>query len=74
MSFLNDKEMERIVSNVFNEDEEDFVTTMEKISESSGYDEATEILKAVFFSYKINPYSRDAVLLTNAVSNYFDQD
>lgn len=73
MSFLNDKEMERIVSNVFNEDEEDFVTTMEKISESSRYDEATEILKAVFFSYKISPYSRDAVALTNAVSNYFDQ-
>jgi len=73
MSFLNDKEMERIVSNVFNEDEEDFATTMEKISESSGYDEATEILKAVFFSYKVSPYSKDAVTLTNAISNYFDQ-
>lgn len=73
MSFLNDKEMARIITNVFNEDEEDFVTTMEKISESSGYDEATEILKAVFFSYKVSPYSRDAVTLTNAVSNYFDQ-
>ncbi len=74
LSFLKDKEMERIVSNVFNEDEEDFATTMEKISESAGYDDATEILKAVFFSYKISPLSRDAVTLTNAVSNYFDQD
>ena len=34
LSFLSDKEMEKIVSNVFNEDEEDFVNTMEKISES----------------------------------------
>lgn len=74
LSFLSDKDMEKIVANVFNEDEEDFVNTMEKISESAGYDEATEILKAVFFSYKVSPYSRDAVALTNAVSNYFNQD
>lgn len=73
LTFLSDKEVEKIVSNVFNEDEDDFVTTMENISESSGYDEATEILKAVFSSYKVNPYSRDAVTLTNAVSNYFDR-
>ena len=66
--------MEKIVSNVFNEDEEDFVNTMEKISESGSYDESTEILKAVFFSYKVSPYSRDAVTLTNAVSNFFNQD
>ncbi len=66
--------MEKIVTNVFNEDEEDFVNTMEKISESANYDEATEILKAVFFSYKVSPYSRDAVTLTNAVSNFFNQD
>ncbi len=74
LSFLSDKDMEKIVSNVFNEDEEDFVNTMEKISESASYDEATEILKAVFFSYKVSPYSRDAVTLTNAVSNFFNQD
>ncbi len=74
LSFLSDKEMEKIVANVFNEDEEDFVNTMEKISESADYDEATEILKAVFFSYKVSPYSRDAVVLTNAVSNFFNQD
>ena len=74
LSFLSDKEMEKIVSNVFNEDEEDFVNTMEKISESGSYEESTEILKAVFFSYKVSPYSRDAVTLTNAVSNFFNQD
>ncbi len=74
LSFLSDKEMEKIVANVFNEDEEDFVNTMEKISESADYDAATEILKAVFFSYKVSPYSRDAVILTNAVNNYFNQD
>ncbi len=74
LSFINDKEMERIVSNVFNEDEEDFVNTMEKISDSPTYEDATEILKLVFVSYKINPYSKDAVVLTNAVSNFFNQE
>lgn len=73
LGFLTDKEMEKIVANVFNEDEEDFVNTMERILDAAGYDDATEILKSVFYSYKINPYSRDAVTLTNAVSNYFDQ-
>ena len=73
LRFLTDKEMEKIVANVFNEDEEDFVNTMERISDVAGYDDATEILKSIFYSYKINPYSRDAVTLTNAVSNYFDQ-
>ena len=61
------------MTNVFNEDREDFANTMEKITECYTYDEATEILKGVFFSYRINPYTRDAVTLTNAVSNYFSQ-
>ena len=74
LSFITDKEMERIVSNVFNEDEEDFVNTMERISDSESYEDATEILKTVFLSYEISPYSKDAVTLTNAVSNYFSQE
>jgi hypothetical protein len=72
-SFLSNKEIEKIVINVFNEDREDFANTMEKITECFSYDEATDILKAVFFSYRVNPYTKDAVILTNAVSNYFNQ-
>lgn len=72
-SFLSNKEIEKIVINVFNEDREDFANTMEKITECFSYDEATDILKTVFFSYRVNPYTRDAVTLTNSVSNYFNQ-
>jgi hypothetical protein len=72
-SYLSDKEIDKIVDGVFNEDREDFANTMEKISECITYEEATEILKSVFFSYRVNPYTRDAVTLTNAVSNYFKQ-
>ncbi len=71
--YLSDKEIEKIVSSVFNEDREDFANTMERIEECDTYEEATDILKSVFLTYRVNPYSRDAVSLTNAVSNYFDQ-
>ncbi|HSP88133.1 MAG TPA: hypothetical protein VLN45_08360, partial [Ignavibacteriaceae bacterium] len=73
-SFLGDKEMDKVVSAVFNDDEDDFINTMEKISSCNGYEQASEILKSVFFTYRVNPYKREAVMLTNAVSNYFDQD
>ncbi len=71
--YMTDKEIDKLVENIFNEDRDDFATTMEKITECGSYEEATEILKGVFFTYRVNPYSRDAVTLTNAVSNYFEQ-
>jgi len=72
-SFLSDKEIEKIVEAVFNEDRDDFTNTLEKISECSSYEEAAEIIKSLFQTYKVNPYSKEAILLTDAVSNYFDQ-
>jgi hypothetical protein len=73
-TFLKSKETERIIMSIFNDDREDFTNSMERISECADYDEATTILKSIFLTYRINPYSKDAVVLTNAVSNYFDQD
>ncbi|HEX9740608.1 MAG TPA: hypothetical protein VGA29_07520 [Ignavibacteriaceae bacterium] len=72
-SFIGQKEIEKIVSAIFNDDEDDFANTLEKISESGNYDRAAEILQSVFYTYRVNPYKREAVILTNAVSNYFDQ-
>lgn len=73
-SYLSKKEIDRIIDAVFNSDSEDFATTIEKISECQTYDEATEILKAVFTTYKVGELSKEAVLLTNAVARYFSQD
>jgi hypothetical protein len=73
LTYLKDKEIDKIVNSVFDEDREDFAITMDRISECASYDEATEILKSVFLTYRVNPYSRDAVTLTNAVANYFNQ-
>jgi len=72
-SYISRKEMKKIVSHIFLKDEEDFINTSEKIMECNSYREASDILKAVFSSYKISPYSKDAVNFTNAVSNYFRQ-
>lgn len=72
-SYLKRKEIKKITSSIFGGDEMDFVTTIEKISECATYKKATEILKGLFFSYKISPFSKEAVMFTNAVSNYFRQ-
>ncbi|NNG28066.1 MAG: hypothetical protein HKM87_11100 [Ignavibacteriaceae bacterium] len=71
--YLKRKEIKKITNSIFGGDEMDFVTTIEKISECPSYKEATEILKGVFFSYKISPFAKEAVMFTNAVSNYFRQ-
>ena len=71
LSFLSDREVERIISSIFNEDREDFATTVETISECKNYERATEILKSLYTTNNINPYSRDAIILTNAVAKYF---
>lgn len=72
-SYLRRKEVKKIVSYIFANDEEDFTNTAERIMDCSSYKEASDILKAVFTSYKISPYSKEAITFTNAVSNYFRQ-
>ena len=72
-SYLKRKEIKKIVSYIFANDEEDFTNTVERVMDCHSYKEASEILKAVFTSYKISPYSKEAITFTNAVSNYFRQ-
>ncbi|MDH3268160.1 MAG: hypothetical protein OEM46_04825 [Ignavibacteria bacterium] len=71
--YLRRKEVKKIVSYIFANDEEDFTNTVERIMDCHSYKESSEILKAVFTSYKISPYSKEAITFTNAVSNYFRQ-
>lgn len=71
LSHLSNREIEKIISTIFNEDKEDFATTIEAISECKTYEKATEILRTLYTTYNVNPYSREAILLTNAVARYF---
>lgn len=71
LSYLSNREIEKIISTIFNEDKEDFATTIEAISECKTYEKATEILQTLYTTYNVNPYSREAIQLTNAVVKYF---
>jgi hypothetical protein len=71
LDFISNNDVDKIIFNVFNSDREDFNNTMAKLNECANYDEATEILKSVFLTYRVNPYTKDALTLTNSVANYF---
>lgn len=73
-SFLSKKEIDRIVESVFNDDQNEFAQTLDKVIECSSYSDASSILKKVFQTFRVNPYSKDAVMLTSAVANYFNQE
>jgi hypothetical protein len=72
-SFLSKKEIKKIINNVFNSDSEDFANTVEKLSECNDLDEAQDVLKSLLDSYEINPNSKEAAALINAVAEYFNQ-
>lgn len=71
-TYLSKKEIDRIIKNLFNSDSEDFANTIEKITMCSTYEEASAILDNIFKYARIKPHSRDANILTNAVSKYFN--
>ncbi len=71
-NYFTAKDTMKIISHVFNQDSVDFVNTLERISECSSFDEANELMKSVFTSYRINPFSsKEANILINRVEEYF---
>ena len=73
-TYLSNKEIDKIIKNLFNSDSEDFANTVEKMSDCSTYEEATHILENVFKYARIKPHSREAASLSNAVSKYFNME
>ena len=71
--FFKGKNIDRIISNIFDDDAEDFAQTFEKLSECNLIEEALAILDALFKSNRIKPTSKEAVLITNIVNEYFNQ-
>ncbi len=69
---ISEKEASKIISSVFKDDNVDFIITLGKISNCDTFEEGTEILKSIFVANKIDPYSRDAIKLTNLVAEYFN--
>ncbi|MFA6981276.1 MAG: hypothetical protein WC209_18260 [Ignavibacteriaceae bacterium] len=70
-SYFTTKETMKIISAIFNQDSLDFVNTLERIAECSNEDEAGQILKDVFLSYRVNSVGKEAALLKEKVEQFF---
>lgn len=71
-NLFTSRETMRIISSVFNQDSIDFVNTMESISNCENFEQANEILKSVFNSYKVTIFNnKEANLLHQKVQDYF---
>lgn len=70
-SYFSTKETMKIISAIFNHDSLDFVNTLERIAESKQEDEADQILKDVFLSYRVNSVGKEATLLKEKVEQFF---
>lgn len=73
-NYLTNKEIDKIIKYLFNSDSEDFANTMEKISECTSLEEANQLLENVFKYARIKPHSKDAKLLSEAVSKFFNAE
>lgn len=72
--YFTTKETMRIVGSVFRNDSIDFVNTIERIAACADFDEANDILRSVFFAYKVDPVTdREAKLLMDRVTMFFEK-
>jgi hypothetical protein len=68
---LPDRERQSIVRHIFNNDESQFVHIVEKILSSSMWDDASLALDHYFTMNDVDPFSREAIIFTNALQSHF---
>jgi hypothetical protein len=68
---LQEKDKQSIIKSLFSDDETKYIVTMEKVLSSSTWDDAGLSLDHYFTMNDIDPFSRDAIMLTNALQSYF---
>lgn len=69
---ISDKEKYSIIKSLFGDDESKYIVTMEKILSSGSWDDAGLSLDHYFTMNDVDPFSRDAIILTNALQSYFN--
>ena len=70
---LEDKNMTRIIEVVFDYDMEDFANTIENISECTDKESALAVLDKMFNYNRISPNNKEAEILKEIISKYFDE-
>ncbi len=68
---LQEKDKQSIIKSLFSDDETKYIITMEKVLSSTTWDDAGLSLDHYFTMNDIDPFSRDAIVLTNALQSYF---
>jgi hypothetical protein len=68
---LQEKDKQSIIKSLFDDDETKYIVTMEKVLSSASWDDAGLSLDHYFTMNDIDPFSRDAIVLTNALQSYF---
>ncbi|MCK9408747.1 MAG: hypothetical protein WCX28_13100 [Bacteriovoracaceae bacterium] len=66
-----DKDKQSIIKSLFGDDESKYIVTMEKILSSATWDDAGLSLDHYFTMNDVDPFSRDAIILTNALQSFF---
>lgn len=68
---LTEKDKQSIIKSLFSDDETKYITTMEKVLSSPTWDDAGLSLDHYFTMNDVDPFSRDAIMLTNALQSFF---
>lgn len=71
---LSKKEINRIVDNIFNSDDEEFVFAVEKIVSANSFEQANQILNDLISSYQIDKGSKEINILKEALLKFYDED
>jgi hypothetical protein len=71
--FFKGKNIDKIISSIFDDDAEDFAHTFETLSECHNFREAQIILNGLFQSNHIKTTSKEALLMTEIINEYFSQ-
>jgi hypothetical protein len=71
-SMLSPEAREKIMTKIFRDDEDDFRRSMELINKAKDWKQASIYLDALFMRRKVDPYSKTATRLTDAVYARFN--
>lgn len=69
---ISDKDKYSIINSLFGDDESKYIVTMEKVLSSTSWDDAGLTLDHYFTMNDVDPFSREAIILTNALQSYFN--
>jgi hypothetical protein len=69
---VSEKEKDSIIKSLFSGDETKYIVTLEKVLSAASWDDAGLSLDHYFTMNDVDPFSRDAITLTNALQTYFN--